>query len=178
MQLCISTGQVEVSNFLERKSTSYSRNFTTYLTSIKPFSRLANDKPSAIFRLRGSFTTDTSNTPTAFTSMGTTPLDPSSTDVTAILGIAVEPVHVIQGELASIPLSIMAKPFGLADTTLLAERIVKHLLNYLAGFATNAPIGGIEAENWVQLGVVQRWYESFVAKVRAGGIGFLERDSS
>ena len=140
------------------------------------FFSLANEKPSAIFRLRGSFTTDTSNTPTAFTSMGSMPLDPSSADVTAILGIAIEPVHVIQGELASMPSSISKPVTGAADPTFLAERVVKHLFNYLSSFATNGP--GLTAESYIQLGAIQRWYESFLAKVRAGGIGFLERDES
>jgi hypothetical protein len=108
--------------------------------------------------------------------MGTMPLDPASTDVTAILGIAIEPVHVIQGELASMPSSISKPLTGAADPTFLAERVVKHLINYLSSFATNGP--GLTAESYVQLGAIQRWYESFLAKVRAGGIGFLERDES
>jgi hypothetical protein len=28
----------------------------------------------------------------------------------------------------------------------------------------------------IPMAVVARWYESFLAKVRAGGIGFLERE--
>ena len=121
--------------------------------------------------MRGSFTTDTTNTPTVFHSMGTMPLGASIADVTAILGIAVEPVHVIQGQLASLPASISRTA---SDPTFLAERVVKHLFNYLSSFATGGT--GLSADNYVQLSAIQRWYESFLAKVRAGGIGFLERD--
>lgn len=99
------------------------------------------------------------------------PLDASGADVTAILGIAVEPVHEIQAQLASLPTSLQ-KPA--ADPTFLAERIVKHLFNYLSSFAAD----GVTAESYVQLGVIQRWYDSFLVKVRAGGIGFLEREDS
>ena len=95
-----------------------------------------------------------------------------SVDVNAVLGIAVEPLSVIEGQLAILPPAIVRDP--LADTSLLAERIVKHLVNYLSGFAT-ASGTSLGPESYVQLGVVTRWYESFMSKLRAGGIGFLER---
>ena len=66
-----------------------------------------------------------------------------------------------------------------AEATLLAERVVRHLFNYLSSFAADA--GGsaaISPTSVVQLGWIQKWYESFLGKVRAGGIGFLERQES
>jgi len=56
---------------------------------------------------------------------------------------------------------------------MLAERIVKHLFNYLSSFATS---GGVTPETYVPLGAITKWYESFLSKIKAGGTGFLERD--
>ena len=54
---------------------------------------------------------------------------------------------------------------------MLAERIVKHLFNYLAGFATGGPLTPNVA---IPMGTIVRWYEAFVVKVKNSGIGFLE----
>jgi hypothetical protein len=68
-------------------------------------------------------------------------------------------------------LASIAKP---ADPSVLAERIARHLFNYIAGFA---PTGtNIGPESTVSMGIIARWYESFMGKVRAGGVGFLERN--
>lgn len=61
---------------------------------------------------------------------------------------------------------------GLRDPTLLAERIVKHLFNYVSGFSGGT---GVTPESLVPMSVIARWYEGFMGKVRNGGIGFLER---
>ena len=53
----------------------------------------------------------------------------------------------------------------------MAERIVKHLFNYLSGFASGGPL---TPDSAVPMGMSVRWYESFVTKVRNSGIGFLE----
>jgi hypothetical protein len=58
------------------------------------------------------------------------------------------------------------------DPTLLAERIVKHLFNYVSGFVGGS---GVTPEVAVPMSIIAKWYESFMGKVRAGGIGFLER---
>jgi len=135
---------------------------------------LSNDKPSAIFRLRGTFTTHTPNH-TAFQGISSIPID-ASADVSATLGIAVEPLSSIQEQLANMP-NALAKSLTrdpLADPTLLAEKIVRHLFNYLSSFAGEGG-GGMNAGSYVQLSVVSRWYESFQSKIRAGGLGFLDR---
>jgi len=64
------------------------------------------------------------------------------------------------------PTSDLAK-----DTTLLAERIVKHLFNYIAGFLGD----GLGPDVMIPMALIARWYESFLGKVKAGGVGFLER---
>jgi len=58
------------------------------------------------------------------------------------------------------------------DPTILAERMVKHLFNYISGFSSGGPLNSDMA---IPLSVIQRWYESFLGKLRAGGVGFLER---
>jgi hypothetical protein len=46
------------------------------------------------------------------------------------------------------------------------------MFNFIGGFQG----GGVGPEVAVPMNIVVKWYESFVAKVRAGGIAFLERD--
>jgi hypothetical protein len=64
-------------------------------------------------------------------------------------------------------------PDPVRDPTVLAERIVKHLFNYVSGFVGGG--SGITPESAVPMGVIVKWYDSFLSKVRAGGVGFLER---
>ena len=66
-----------------------------------------------------------------------------------------------------------------ADPTLLAERIVKNLFNYVSGFGERSGMGfggTLQPEYKIEMAVIARWYEKFLGKVRNGGIGFLERD--
>ncbi|TDL20679.1 DUF775-domain-containing protein [Rickenella mellea] len=136
---------------------------------------ISNDKPSAIFRLRGTYSSSTPLSHAAFSNPGT-PADVSMTDVPAVLGISVEPIPAIVSQLASLPSSLTpSRGVPGIDLTLLAERIVKHLFNYLSSFATGSS-GTFSPENYVQLGTISKWYENFVNKVKVGGIGFLERD--
>ena len=96
-----------------------------------------------------------------------------ATDVIAILGIAIESLQTVETQLASLlPPAIIRDPTS--ESTIVAERVVKHLFNYLSSF-TSGNAGSFTADSYVQLGVIQRWYESFLAKLRAGGVGFLER---
>jgi len=146
--------------------------------TIKNWYRLSNEKPSAIFRLRGTFLSSTAadTAPARFTfgSVATpaTPIavDPTS-DVTAILGLSIEPLSDILPQIATLQSALTLAPSDLArDPTLLAERIVRHLINYISGF-----VGAATPETWVPMSMIVQWYESFQSKLRAGGIGFLER---
>ena len=144
--------------------------------------RLSNDKPSAIFRLRGTFSAQSTDTHAVFTGAAT--VDPST--LTAILGLSIEPLPQILQQLAALPTSnptptpggpsavAVARANPAADATLLAERVVKHLFNYLSSFVGGNP-QGMSPDVMIPLGMVARWYESFVGKVRNSGIGFLER---
>jgi hypothetical protein len=144
---------------------------------------LSNEKPSAIFRLRSTFSSMSNpasgmSTPSAFTSAAST----TTGDVTAILGFAVEPVETVAAQIAALPAasinatlnanvaSAMTKQ---VDLGALAERIARHLLNYVSGFV---PSGGMGPDSMVPMGIVAKWYENFTGKLRAGGTGFLERE--
>ena len=108
-------------------------------------------------------------------------------DVNALLGICIETVSSAMAQCASLPSTGIssnvqpAQPSGTAgvltrsiDSTTLAEKIVKHLFNYLSSFASGG--GGLSPEIYVPLTAITKWYEIFLSKVKAGGIGFLERN--
>ncbi|KAJ3512346.1 hypothetical protein NLJ89_g3578 [Agrocybe chaxingu] len=132
---------------------------------------ISNEKPSAIFRLRGAF--NIASTSTAQDRFSTFSQYQQGQDVTAILGISIEPLDQIQAQLQSLQSSSFAlvRANGNApDATVLAERIVKNLLNYLSGFMG----GGVGPEVLVPMNIIQRWYDAILGKIRASGVGFLE----
>jgi len=135
---------------------------------------LSNEKPSAIFRLRRSFEGSTGSVAqNKFSSFSTSDVSMQQ-DVTAILGLSIEPLAQIQAQLQSLPGPVAAPGADLTrDPTLLAERVVKHLFNYISGFSGG---GALSPDMGIPMSVVAKWYENFLAKVRAGGVGFLERE--
>jgi protein Hikeshi len=134
--------------------------------------RLSNDKPSAIFRLQGSFaSSSTAATQSAFTS--TIAMANGTNDVTAVLGISIEPLSEIEPQIATLTSSLSKSPPDLTkDPIALAEKIVKHLFNYVSGFVGG---GAMTPETSVPLNIIAQWYEKFLGKVKAGGVSFLER---
>ncbi len=62
---------------------------------------------------------------------------PAVGDITAILGISVEPLGEIQTQLSSLP-SVSVKSQAPPDAKALAEKIVKHLFNYLSSFVAGS----------------------------------------
>ncbi|VDC04357.1 unnamed protein product [Peniophora sp. CBMAI 1063] len=114
---------------------------------------LTNEKPSAMFRLRGTFTSQSSNVALNENAQ-------MAGDLVATLGIAIEPLHVIQAEMSSLP-SAVARASATTDPTVLAEKIVKNLFNYVSGF-----VGGngqsITPESAVPMGLLAKWgYEVY-----------------
>lgn|SRR6266436_296146 len=114
---------------------------------------------------------------------------PTAADVTAILGFSIEPLAQIQAQMASMPASSSSTSTNVnsggaggavslprPDATLLAERIVKNLFNYVSGFVPGGGSGMVTPDSVVPMGVIAKWYEKFLAKVKAGGVGFLERE--
>lgn len=160
-----------------------------YLLDSVYFSRLSNEKPSAIFRLRGTYTVsnDASGTHAAFASAAhdTSIRDASSgVDVNALLGISIETLPSVLAQCGTVPAaasSLHSQPSALGgavarsiDPTALGEKIVKHLFNYISSFATGGE--GLTPDTYIPLGAITKWYDSFLGKVKASGIGFLERD--
>ncbi|KAF8743570.1 hypothetical protein AX14_002118 [Amanita brunnescens Koide BX004] len=131
---------------------------------------LSNDKPSAIFRLRGSFT-PTNASSSQFSSLGQQ-LVPSQ-DVTAILGLAIEPLVQIQQALPNAIVKAAA-PDPTKDPIYLAERIIKHLQNYINSFVGDSITPGVDIA--VPISVLAKWYENFITKLKTTGSGFLERN--
>ena len=148
--------------------------------------RLSNEKPSAIFRLRGTFTPSNPNTniTAAFSTTSNVQnafQQQQSQDVTAVLGLSIEPLSQIAVQVQSLPSSLIKPGVDLTrDPTVLAERIVKHLFNYISGFTGGGGGGGgggmMSPQAIIPMGVIAKWYENFLNKVKAGGVGFLERD--
>ncbi|KAG8935445.1 hypothetical protein FRC01_000052 [Tulasnella sp. 417] len=128
-------------------------------------SRVSNEKPSAIFRLRGA---GTDNQSTAGMSM-------PPEDITATLGISIEPVDVVLAQVAAARSSGSTQQpsanTSLTEPVVLAERIVKHLFNHLSSFEMQ-----VGPQTVVPLGVIQKWYDALVHKLKAGGAGFLMND--
>ncbi|KAJ1309143.1 hypothetical protein OPQ81_004816 [Rhizoctonia solani] len=145
---------------------------------------ISNEKPSAVFRLRGSYTPAQLQSHSTLSSAAAIggPV-PATNDVTAILGIAVEPIQVVEAQTNAISNLVqtglstdnrLVKPGsqGLSDPTVLAERIVKHLFTYLSSFVSDP--GSLSADTVIPLNIIRRWYDNFLAKIRSGGVSFLE----
>lgn len=62
-------------------------------------------------------------------------------------------------------------PSNAIDPTVIAERTVKHLFNYVSGF-----VNGVGENVLVPMSVFIKWYENFINKIRMGGTSFLERE--
>jgi hypothetical protein len=131
---------------------------------------LTNEKPSCIFRVKGISNTGNSNNPQ--------PADQQPM-VTATLGISIEPLEVIQGQLATLPQSTensssaLIKPgvSNLSDAGFLASRILEHLYNYVTSFATNnlpmgsVPLGVLADNGYLPMKAFQTWYENLGKKI-------------
>jgi protein Hikeshi len=103
------------------------------------------------------------------------PVQPTTgTGVTAVLGISIEPLLQIQQQVSALPSTVAKSTPALSDVTILAEKIVKHLFNFVSGFVSGSGTS-LSPESMVPMSLIARWYESFLAKARAGGVGFLDR---
>lgn len=134
-------------------------------------SRLSNERPSAIFRLRGTFipADASSGSHAAFSAVNET----TNAGPAALIGIAVEPIDAVLAQCATLNSSsdkstAVSKPI---DPTLIAERVAKNLFNYLSSFAS-----GRGPESTVTLGTITKWYDYFMSKVKTTGLAFLENE--
>ncbi|KAG9076924.1 hypothetical protein FS749_011232 [Ceratobasidium sp. UAMH 11750] len=137
---------------------------------------LSNEKPSAVFRLRGTYAAAHHQSHSTISS-ATAAMNTASDNVTAVLGIAVEPIPAVEAQIASSADNRIVKAGAaggstLSDPAALAERVVKHLFTYLSSFVSDP--GSLSPETVVPLNIIRRWYDSFLTKIRSGGVGFLE----
>ncbi|TID25701.1 DUF775-domain-containing protein [Venturia nashicola] len=155
-------------------------------TEFKLLGGLANDKQSAIFRIRNTSTGNAANgigavdedamvdegTPTAGTSAGN-----------IIIGISLEPAAQVATALASLkasqstPLTGLelvrrspAMPAPAVPTKILAQRIIANAFNFLASFSS----GGTTGRETVPLKSFQEWWKKFEGKIERDP-SFLER---
>jgi hypothetical protein len=143
------------------------------LTVPPPSRRISNDKPSAIFRVKSTYADDASSAAYTKFAAYSTPATVQNVNVTAILGLSVEPLPQIQEQLQVLQQQLQLQQGGaeaLRNPAVLAERIVKHLINYIAGFT-----GGVNPNTMMPVSLIEKWYETFMRKLQAGGVGFLER---
>ncbi|RUP44179.1 hypothetical protein BC936DRAFT_149838 [Jimgerdemannia flammicorona] len=154
---------------------------------------LANDKPSAIFRLRNTAQKSSSSSDPSETSMDDDTLSPSSgAPVTATLGISIEPLAAVQAQVSTlhpgtpgsstalVPFPPAVLPPSAASAGALSTRILQHLFNYVTSYATGVvPIGSITLgsdSTYLPMKAFQSWYDAFTRKVRTDP-GFLLKDS-
>ncbi|KZT36277.1 DUF775-domain-containing protein [Sistotremastrum suecicum HHB10207 ss-3] len=122
---------------------------------------ISNDKPSAIFRLRGHFTSSSDSSFSQHT---------SNDDLTALLGISVEPIDSVRSQISAMPPS--KDPTTSAVTT--AEKIAQHLFTYLSSFFPDP--SRLSPDAVVPMAAIKKWYDVFLGKVRAsGGTAFLDQ---
>lgn len=141
---------------------------------------LSNEKPSAVFRLRGTYTPAQHQSHSTISSAAAIDNPAPSSDVTAVLGIAVEPIQTVEAQISANSAAASSQPTenrivkvgGLADPAVLAERIVKHMFTYLSSFIADPR--SISPDTVVPLNIIRKWYDNFLTKVRSGGVGFLE----
>jgi len=155
---------------------------------------LSNDKPSAIFRLRGTAVPDKDRQNFMMSDTGTTEvsMDNDDTSITATLGISVEPVEVVQSLMANVHLSTAQATATVSDMQLsvarspneLAMKILQNLRNFVMSFASNSvppgamPIGTgmvISEDSYLPLKAFKSWYEKLNQKL-ALDPGYLLRE--
>ncbi|EMD37125.1 hypothetical protein CERSUDRAFT_115045 [Gelatoporia subvermispora B] len=129
---------------------------------------LSNEKPSAIFRLRGTFSAVSSND----TLFAGSPASGGGPALTALLGLSIEPLPEILNEMTTLPSAISRAAPVASDATLMAERVVKHLFNYVSSFVSGGQT--LTPDTQVPMALIAKWYETFMSKVQNTGLGFLE----
>lgn len=133
------------------------------LADLRGTDRLTNQKPSAIFRLRGTFIPSSAAQATTFGATAT-----ASTTYT--LGISCEPLAAVEAQVAAVgqttagaaanpssstalvPSQSVAAP---PDPVLLAGLVGKNLVNAVSGFAQPLPDG---SGSWIPTQAFDRWY--------------------
>ncbi|KAI8636312.1 hypothetical protein BD408DRAFT_397644 [Parasitella parasitica] len=133
---------------------------------------LSNEKPSAIFRLK------TKESAVNNMQMSTP----------ATLGISIEPIAVVQQELATLnqptTSAALVKPgVNVSQVGQMAGRVLENLYNYCTSFTTqnlpvNAiPLGQLTENGYLPLKTFQTWYENLSRKL-ASNPNYLDQEKS
>jgi len=163
---------------------------------------IGNDKPSAIFRVRGLDKTipvttsgagDADEMVDEITTLAPNGADDADSTTIVILGISIEPLATVQAALSTLPSIVAAatspRPGGgvgagtlvLAgtkpSTLAVARRIIKNAFNYLSSFAVKVHVPGQGMQDAVPLRRFQDWWAKFEKKMEMDP-GFLEREES
>ncbi|CAJ0873891.1 2342_t:CDS:2 [Entrophospora sp. SA101] len=177
-----------------------------------------NVAASAIFRLRGFSTSKSTSTlapnkntlkfnPIKLIGDSTTSTDEMSMDlndstlstanqssssepVTATLGIAIEPISIVEAELATLPPSNLSNTNSATNSTTIPNfdlinqitmNILKNLYNYVTSFATTSIPFGSDAigtgNSFLSLKLFQEWYDSYTRKVKMDPNMVLKEDN-
>lgn len=139
---------------------------------------LSNDKPSAIFRLKGVVSGS-----------------PGQAGATASIGILCEPLAAVQAQVASlasasnassstslVPVNAGAARATPQESLVIAMKCAKIFLNYLSSFVQSAPAGSsiqsILADPSAQsalMGLCERWYKGLESKSK-NGVDWLNKE--
>ncbi|KAK6531526.1 hypothetical protein TWF281_008322 [Arthrobotrys megalospora] len=170
----------------------------------KPFQLLGGlsmEKQSAIFRLKGNTASLPGGAAVAGTNASDSMVDepsfyPSGENVTAQLGISIEPIGLVQQKLMTLPAHLsslsastnpqttdgvlvsrdsmpVSKPLSHRDsaaTLTLARRIIKNAFNYLGSFSSGPP-----GSEMVPMREFQSWWNKFERRLAIDS-SFLERE--
>ncbi|ORZ39523.1 hypothetical protein BCR44DRAFT_1386889, partial [Catenaria anguillulae PL171] len=142
---------------------------------------LTNDKPSAIFRLSGLRPPRAAGEDVAMDEGSIPALNASGPP--AGIGISVEPLDVIQQQLATLPLSrqsalaasgsMLATPSAPSSSNpeSTSIRMLQHLYNFVTSFATNQlppgahPSVAITNNSWIPVKTFEQWFASVKSKL-------------
>jgi hypothetical protein len=107
----------------------------------------------------------------------------------ATLGISIEPIEVVQQELATIqqPLTsgALVKPgVNVSQVGQMATRVLENLFNYVTSFTvqnipvTAIPIGQLTENGYLPLKTFQTWYDNLSRKLAANPNYLIEEKSA
>ncbi|KAF0438086.1 DUF775-domain-containing protein [Gigaspora margarita] len=152
---------------------------------------LSNEKPSAIFRLRGSVIPGTNASSNAFSfgsnklitnyntddmSMDVNELTSTTTSVTATVGISIEPIAMVDSQIATLPQTFnqpqTSSSGGITPELIsqITQNTIRNLYNYATSFATSSTPFGSQiigtGNTFISAKIFQDWYETFTRKVK------------
>lgn len=133
---------------------------------------LSNAKPSAIFRLRGTFIPSANATSFKHPSLAAA----AAPATTAHLGFSCEPVAAVEAQVAALgSTAAVANPASSSalvvsgsqasvDPLTLAQRVGKNLVSYVGGFAQAVTLPDGTTKYALDLSVVEKWYRYALSK--------------